>query len=370
MGCQQICQNDEDKNIILADTGSKTSSSFNAINVRQSRNQKQNTENLLSTNSKVLTQRSFKCSNNVKEKLKHKDTLRFTIAASNVHKMIPYWIKKDCHIFFRVAGLWGFAEHCELFDCNGCPSFDEKPNNLYFGSLVGYVQGLPFFPIYDGLDITFDQEGPLYVFQNNGLYSVNPKGELEVEIKGGIPLTIEEIQKNMGWDLAILDTSIPEMKEDEVDLLILLNKVRTNPKLFVSQYLKGEENENDLSEVLLNMDILNPLSTNKKIYEVSKKHAIDLGLNELAGHISSNGMTMEDRLNSNSIFTKVFAENCIFGYNDPMEIMLRLLIDEDNENRNQRKIILSKEFNTIGISIEPHSGEFCWSCIQDFILDA
>jgi len=78
---------------------------------------------------------------------------------------------------------------------------------------------------------------------------------------------------------------------------------------------------------------------------------------------------MEERLVSNGINTKIFAENCIFGYNDPIEIILKLIIDEDNENRNQRKIILNKDFNMVGVSIEAHSGEYCWSCIQDFIHD-
>lgn len=368
MGCQQLCQNEEDKKIILADTGSKISNPKDARAVGVSRNAKKSGIGEL-TNNTDLTLNSYKCSMNIQETLIQRDVLRFTIKASNIHKMLPVWIEKNCPISFKVAGNWGFAEHSELFDSVGCLSFEEKPNNLNFGSLVGYIQGLPYFPIYHGLVITFDQDGPLYLFQNNGLYSVNPRGYLEIEIRGGIPMTIYEIQKSLNWDLLVLDTSIAEMKEDEVALMVLLNKVRTNPKLFALQYLNGDETENELKGVLSAMEPLDSLTTSKQIYQISQKHATDLGKNRIAGHISSNGMTMEERLHEGSIFTKVFAENCIFGYNDPLEIILRLLIDEDNENRNQRKIILSKDFNTVGISIEPHSGEFCWSCILDFILD-
>lgn len=371
MGCQHLCQNEEDKKIILADTGSKINHNSKDARVGVSRNPKKNEMTRQITNNNTdLTLNSYKCSMNIQETLNHRDVIRFTIKASNIHKMLPVWIEKSNPISFKVAGSWGFAEHNELFDCLGCTSFDEKPNNLNFGSLVGYIQGSPYFPIYHGLIITFDHDGPLYLFQNNGLYSVNPRGSLEVEIKGGISMTIYDINKNLGWDLNILDTSIPEMKEDEVALLVLLNKARTNPKLFAQQYLTGDDSENELKSVLIEMDPLDPLMTNKQIYDISKKHAIDLDIYSIAGHISSNGMTMEDRLIEANIYTKVFAENCIFGYNDPLEIILRLLIDEDNENRNQRKIILSRDFNVVGISIEPHSGEFCWSCIQDFILDS
>lgn len=369
MGCQQLCQNaDEDKKIILADTGSKNTYNGKDQKILSRNPQKKGDAQI--SNQNDLTQSSYKCSINIQETLVQRDVLRITIKASNIHKMVPIWIEKNCPVSFRVAGEWGFAEHSELFDCHGCPTFDEKPSNLNFGSLVGYIQGLPYFPVYDGLTATYEQDGPLYLFQNNGLYSVNPRGSLEIEIKGGISTTIFEIEKNLGWDLSILDTSIQEMKEDEVALLVLLNKVRSNPKKFADQYLNGDDTESELRSVLYSMESLDPLTTNKQIYVISQKHANDLGLNKIAGHISSNGMTMEDRLNEGNIFTKVFAENCIFGYNDPFEIILRLLIDEDNENRNQRKIILSKDFNTVGISIEPHLGEFCWSCIQDFILDS
>lgn len=373
MGCQQICQNsDVDKKYIIADTGSKSAQNVNRSKAaKNSRNVKENDLNNYVSNNKSLNESAYRCSLNIQETLVLKDMLRITIKASNVHKMIPIWIDKYTTVSFKVAGEWGFFEHNELFDSLGCPSFEEKPNNMNFGSLVGYIPGEPYFAVYDGMQIVPEKDGPLYLFQNNGLYSVNPRGSLEIEIKGGTPMSLYEIEKQLGWDLGNLDTSIPEMKEDEVALLILLNKVRTNPKLFAQQYLinTGKAVENELEEVLNTMDVLPVLSTNKKVYEISRNHAIDLGQNKIAGHTSSNGLNMEQRLQQGGINTKVFAENCIFGYNDPLEIILRLLIDEDNENRNQRKIILSKDFNIVGISIEPHSGEFCWSCIQDFIFE-
>ena len=326
----------------------------------------------------------FNCSSNISEILSLKDTLRVEIKASNVHKMVPIWIPKNTKISFKVAGEWGFQEHNDLFDSLGCPEFEEKPNNLNFGSLVGYIPGDELFTIEDGIQIVSSKDGPLYLFQNNGLYSVNPKGVLELEIVGGIPMNYYDIEKKLGWDLNYLDTSIPEMKEDEINLLVLLNKARTNPKLFASQYLSSSTNasslnnpssnsrlaENELEEVLYNLEPLPVLYCNKQVYQVSKSHAIDLGQNKMAGHHSSSGNDLEERLRQGGINTKVFAENCIFGYNDPLEIIHRLLIDEDNENRSQRKIILSMDFNMIGIAIEPHPGEYCWSCIQDFILDS
>ena len=320
---------------------------------------------------KTLTE-TYKCSMNIHETIVEKDLLRFTIKASNIHKMIPVWIDKNTILSFSVAGNWSFQESNEMFSSVGCFNFEDKPNGMPFGCLAAYINSGPFFTVYDGLALDTQREGPLYMFQNNGLYSVTPKGSLEVEIRGIKPMSIYEIEMKLGWDLSLLDTSIPEMKEDEINLLIYINKVRTNPKLFSEQFLTNPDKspaEIELYKLLLSMDPIPRLVTSKELYLISLNHAKDLGENRLAGHESSNGQNMEQRLVSNGISTKIFAENCIFGYNDPIEIILKLLIDEDNENRNQRKIILNKDFNMVGISIEQHSGEYCWSCIQDFIMD-
>lgn len=398
MGCQHICQNsDIDSKYIIAETGAnnvnKKDHLKNSRNVNKMDNVNKEDSNIVTMNTNNFNSLSYsknnmtsatkyQCSSNITEMLVLKDTLRVEIKASNVHKMIPIWINKGKRISFKLAGEWGFAEHNDLFDSLGCPEFEEKPYDLNFGSLVGYIPGDKPFTIVDGQTHTSHQDGPLYVFQNNGLYSVTPKGALELEVVGGTPMNVYDIEKKLGWDLNYLDTSIPEMKEDEVNLLILFNKARTNPKQFANQYLNNISNydnalrssnksiELELREVLNNLEPLPVLYCSKQAYEVSRIHAIDLGKNKMAGHFSSDGFDLEERLKNGGIHTKVFAENCIFGYNDPLEIANRLLIDEDNENRSQRKIILSMDFNMVGIAIEPHPGEYCWSCIQDFMLDS
>ena len=363
MGCQLICQSSEvDSNQIIADTGSKTGSNKRVALSRNKNNHTKNQSSLFNSN--------YKCSINIQETFIDKDVLKINLKASNVHKMVPIWLEASSIVTFKVFGEWGFSEHHELFDSMGCSSFEEKPNNMNFGCLIGYIPGEQMFTVFNELNYTPKRDGPLFLFQNNGLYSVNPLNSLDIEIFGGTPMSIVEIEKKLGWDLEILDTSIPSMKEEEISLLVLMNKVRTNPRLFLDQYLinSGKQAEVELEQYLKKLEPLEPLKTSERLYDMSKTHALDLGKNNIAGHISSNGYNMEQRLQQSKIDSKVFAENCIFGYNDPIEIVLRLLIDEDNENRNQRKIILSPDFNMVGLAIEQHLGEFCWSCIQDFIM--
>lgn len=365
MGCQNVCQNSEvEQNYIVNSQNDPKTNKSTKYKSNPSRNLHQQNEN--------KTTYSYRCSMNITETLTRSDFIRFEIKASNVHQMIPIWIEADSSISFSVAGSWGFEEKEELFTSVGCEDFQERPLNMLFGCLVGYIGKGPFFTVYNGLTIESAQRGPLYMFQNNGLYSVTPKGYLEVEIRGGYPKSVYEIEKILGWDLKILDTSIEAMKEDERQLLILVNKVRSDPRRFAEQYLNSQstvEAEVELYDILVNSSPIQLLSTSLELYAISTKHAKDLGENQLAGHISSNGLDMEQRLKEGNILSKVFAENCIFGFNDPLEILLKLLIDEDNEDRNQRKIILTKDFNMVGLAIQAHGGEFCWSCIQDFIQE-
>ena len=364
MGCQQFCQTNSsevDNNSLITEAASKR----NITNTLKTRNPAKASKN-------NKDEYSIKQSLNIEETEVSNNSIKFSIVASNIHKMVPIWLNQGSSINFRVSGQWGFEENIELFDSYGCDNFEEKPNDKAFGCLLGYIPGDSYFIVFDELEYKPKTSGPLYLFQNNGLFSVNPKGKLDLEITGAMPMNIYDIERKLGWDLKVIDTSIDEMKEEEITLICLINKARTNPKLFVKQYLNtntSNPNETELIEELNEMIPINPLKTGLALYNVSMNHAIDLGNNEMVGHVSSNGMGIEDRLRGSLIMSNIFAENCIFGYNDPLEIVTRLLIDEDNDDRNQRKIILSKEFNKIGISIQRHKGEFVWSCIQDFIFD-
>jgi uncharacterized protein YkwD len=67
------------------------------------------------------------------------------------------------------------------------------------------------------------------------------------------------------------------------------------------------------------------------------------------------GYTGHDR------FTNACKENeyylgecCSYGYDDPLEIVMQLLIDEDVPSLGHRRILLN-DYHTIGVSILPHS---------------
>lgn len=364
MGCHNFCQSPEvDDNHMVTDPNTSSQLSISNIKSRNRQNTTQRTES------------NYKISLNIESTIIDYKHSSYIIKASNIRQILPIWIEKGEKIIFKVKGKWGFEEHDELFDEKGCVLFDDRPNNLNFGCLVGYISFNECINIVDNLSFISNHSGALHIFQNNGLYSVTPIGSLELSIEGASPLGIYEIESRKGWDINKLDTSIQEMNEEEIKFLILLNKLRSNQILFISEFLNENSNNKEELELIkyllsYSKDNLNKeyiLKTTSKVYNLSKNHAIDLSINKLAGHYSSNGDMMEQRLVKNNINTKIFAENCIFGFNDPIEIIMRMLIDEDNINKNQRKILMNREFNYVGVVIEPHHGDYCWSCVLDFM---
>ncbi len=59
------------------------------------------------------------------------------------------------------------------------------------------------------------------------------------------------------------------------------------------------------------------------------------------------------------------AENCSYGYEQAIDIVISLLIDEGIKSLGHRKNMLSKEFNSVGVAIRPHR-KYRINCVIDF----
>jgi len=58
-------------------------------------------------------------------------------------------------------------------------------------------------------------------------------------------------------------------------------------------------------------------------------------------------------------------ENCSYGFETAIDIVLSLLIDEGVKNKGHRQNILSEDFNSIGVAIRPHI-TYRVNCVMDF----
>ncbi len=167
-------------------------------------------------------------------------------------------------------------------------------------------------------------------------------------------------------------STFAQTKEEK--LVELINLVRTDPKDFVTSHLKPylETHEQDddsyANSLLAELEIkqkVEPLTLSSQLSKVSKQHAIDLGKKGQVGHYSSDGTTFDKRLRTRAKAGGTIGENCDYGNEEPLDILMSLLIDEGVTSLGHRKNLLEGRFKFIGIAIEPHK-KYRMSCVMDF----
>jgi hypothetical protein len=144
----------------------------------------------------------------------------------------------------------------------------------------------------------------------------------------------------------------------ERDVIWILNMARLNPVLFLNSVLLNPKSEvfktpkarsfyyNSLVE---DLKILTPnqtpFSPDSNLFVTAKCHAYESGKTGYVGH---------DR-KKNTCLSDFYGECCYYGMDDPFIIVISLLIDEKIRSLGHRKIMLSKDYTLIGVSLQPHS---------------
>jgi len=162
--------------------------------------------------------------------------------------------------------------------------------------------------------------------------------------------------------------------EEEKKIIFYINLVRAEPVLFertlLKNYLKEQNIKADkwtksLIKKLKEAESLPMLEPREDLYEAAKNHAQDMGQTGRTGHNSSDGVSYPDRI---APFVKIYAsinENCNYGLNNGLAIVIDLLIDEGVPNFGHRRNILDVDARFVGVSIQPHK-KWQFNCVQEF----
>lgn len=148
------------------------------------------------------------------------------------------------------------------------------------------------------------------------------------------------------------------MNQTERQIICILNMVRSQPQLFLRTVLLNPRSRffvdspmrstyyNSLVKELRTID---PLSTlikpDKYLFEKAQCHAVNSGKTGYVGH----------ERKWPGCESGYFAECCSYGYSDPMDIVMQLLIDDGVPSLGHRQICLDESYEQIGISIQPHT---------------
>ncbi len=165
-----------------------------------------------------------------------------------------------------------------------------------------------------------------------------------------------------------------QTKEEEEEVLKLLNSVRTDPQGFITNYLNPYLKENNLTTNSDAKSLIDDLKKTKKmgalqfspaLNKVARMHAKDMGKTGSIGHSSSDGTSFSDRVRKESKAGGMIAENCDYGNETAIDSVIGLLIDDGIESLGHRKNILEPKYQWIGIAIEPHK-KYTVNCVMDF----
>lgn len=160
------------------------------------------------------------------------------------------------------------------------------------------------------------------------------------------------------------------LNEEEQKVILIMNMARHDGPLFVqtllADYVVEKQVDNNsylrsLRKDLNNVEGLIPLRPQKDLSAAARGHAIQSGRTGRVGHQDFNKRF--DPLMGNP-YTHV-GENCSYGYESAMDIVISLLIDDGVKDHGHRKNILSLSFNSVGVAIRPHKS-YRINCVMDF----
>lgn len=296
----------------------------------------------------------------------------FTVNADTGEVVFPLWVERGETVTFSISGKWRMWDQWGTVDYRGHTDFEKINDYGYLGALIGRIEGSQNFLIEDGQVYVSPVSGRLIMFANRGNYRhLEASGSIQVTVAGGKVITEQEAERLAGWNMLALDTAkgVRYMTRSEREVVIFLNKARTNPARFSQQYLSAVRNQNSYAEECYQELLASPplplLSPSKALSLAARAHATDMGEAGQTGHVGTDGSSLSTRINRFGSWGSSVAENCSYGYRDPLEIVLQLLIDEEVPSRGHRRNILNAQLRFVGVAIEPHKG-YDYNCVMDF----
>ena len=178
-----------------------------------------------------------------------------------------------------------------------------------------------------------------------------------------------------GWETDIVRTlnragECEYLNDEEKKVILFMNMARHDGPLFartfLNSYIEEKQLENSSYIRSLHRDLkkitnLVPLMPEQDLTAIAQGHAQRSGEKGTTGHSGFNNRF--EPLMGNP-YNHV-GENCSYGYERAIDIVISLLIDKGIKNLGHRNNILSPDFNSIGVAIRPHK-TYRVNCVMDF----
>jgi uncharacterized protein YkwD len=183
------------------------------------------------------------------------------------------------------------------------------------------------------------------------------------------------------WDIVTLDTAANAdyLTNIEKDVVLEMNKVRTNPKRYAELYIQprlryyngknysvpgqitivtqeGASAVNGCITALNRTNSVGILTFEKGLSLAAKDHATDQSKTGQTGHNGSDKSTPETRIKRYGTFSGswTLGENIDYGDTTGKDIVCGLLIDDGVPNRGHRTNIMNRAFTQTGVGYGTH----------------
>jgi len=191
------------------------------------------------------------------------------------------------------------------------------------------------------------------------------------------------------WDITELDTAkeTSYLSYTEKNVILELNKVRTNPGQYAELYIKPmlnsfsgkeyraggiiyltSEGESAVQECIRVLGKSKPgsiLFPNNSLYILAKDHVDKQGPTGQTGHYGPSGESFSSRIKRLMGQQGYTGENISYGNDNARKIVIQLLVDDGVPSRGHRENILNFRFDKVGVSIGDHS-KYGSMCVIDF----
>ncbi|MCE3225935.1 MAG: secretion protein [Bacteroidetes bacterium] len=190
------------------------------------------------------------------------------------------------------------------------------------------------------------------------------------------------------WNTKELDAGRKSfgLSELEADVILEINKARTNPSKYAELYIKprlsnyngkvyndktvtkeGTVAVNDCISAMNSQVKLLPLKPDNNLIKLAKEYTKMQGKTNQTGH-ETDGKGFKERMKTIIDDNKVVGENISYGRNTARDIVIAQLIDDGRPKRGHRKNILRANYTHIGVASGEHK-EYSTMCTINFFGD-